>query len=87
LPLLTSDVPVREVWSEVQQYLATLFEGSPLPPDGPEGLDEQPTDDTAEMAVDDLVALHLVHPIDALSQAALRTAGELLIRETQPSAT
>jgi hypothetical protein len=87
LPLLTSNIPMREVWSEVQQYMDALFEGTPLPPDGAEGLHEQPTDDTAEMAVNDLVTLHLIHPIDALSRAALRTTGELLLRETWPSAT
>jgi hypothetical protein len=87
LPLLTSDVPIEEAWSEVRQYLDALFEGSPLPPDGPNGLAEQPLDDTAEMSIADLVTFHMTHPIDALSRGARRAAGELLLRETGSSDT
>lgn len=87
LPILTSYVPVREAWSEVRQYLDALLEGSPLPPDGPDGLAEQLSDDTAEMAIADLVTFHMTHPIDALSRGARRAAGELLLGETGSSDT
>ncbi len=85
LPLLASEVPVEEAWSEVRQYLNALLEGSPLPPDDPDGLAEQPSDDTAEMAIADLITFHMTHPIDALSRGARRAAGELLLRETGSS--
>ena len=87
LPVLTSDVSLRSVWPEVREYLDVLFEGSPLPAEDLGFLNEEPTDDSAIGAVDDLVASHLTHPIDAISRGALRTAGELLLRETGSSAT
>lgn len=87
LPLLTPDVPVGEVWSEVRQYLDALLESSPLPLEGPDGLVVPPPDDTAGTAVADLVAFHLVHPIDAISQAARRATGILLLKETGESGT
>jgi hypothetical protein len=87
LPLLTEDVPVREVWYEVEQYLDALFEGSSPPPDGPNGFDGVPSDDTVRTAIAELVASHLDHTVAMISQAALRVCGNGLLREETGSKT
>jgi hypothetical protein len=79
LPLATGDVPVRETWREVERYLDALFEGSLLPPDGPEFLEEEPPNDTARAAISDVITSHLDHPAIVLSQAALRACGNWLL--------
>ncbi len=87
LPLLTNDVPTREVWYEIEQYLGALFEGSSLPLNGPERLDERLPDDTAEAAIAELITSHLDHPVGTISQAALRACGNWLLGEGTGSET
>jgi hypothetical protein len=87
LPLLTNDVLTREVWYEIEQYLGALFEGSSLPLNGPERLDERLPDDTAEAAIAELTTSHLDHPVGTISQAALRACGNWLLGEGTGSET
>ena len=79
LPLMTGDVPVRETWRAIEHYLSALFEGSVLPPEWPKFLEEAPLNDTARNAISDLITSHLDHPVNVLSEAALRACGHLLL--------
>ncbi len=87
MPVLTEDVPIREVWYEIEQYLQALFEGSSLPSEGPDGLSEPITDDTTQMAIAELVTSHLNHPVGMISQGALRVCGRWLLEEETGSET
>lgn len=80
LSLLNDDIPVQEIWSEVERYVQALFEGTSLLADGPTDLDQQPLQDTPPRAVADLLMLHLAHPASVLAQAAQRACAKLLLR-------
>ena len=81
LQLLTPKVPVREVWSEIEQHVSALFESSPPTGDNTEELSEGAEDDTAEAALTDLVLSHVNHPVGRLARAAQRIVGYALIEQ------
>jgi hypothetical protein len=62
LPLLTDDLPVREIWSELEQYVGNLFANSSLPASGPTWIDVELRGDNAKNAIIDLVSLSEGHP-------------------------
>ena len=79
LPLLTPQVPVREVWVEVEQHVSALFASTSPVDDHTEVLSEGEADDTAEAALTDLVLSHVNHPVGRLARAARRIVGHALI--------
>ena len=83
LPLLTPQVPVREVWSEIEQHVSALFASAPPVDDHTEVLSEGLADDTAEAALTDLVLSHVNHPVGRLARAARRIVGHALIEQNQ----
>jgi len=83
LPLLTLQVPVREVWSEIEQHVSALFESAPVVDDHTEALSERIADDTAEAALTDLVLSHVNHPVGRLARAARRIVGHALVEQNQ----
>jgi tetratricopeptide (TPR) repeat protein len=60
LPLLVDDMPVKLIWAEVENYVKALFEGLSLPV-GTLALDQQPSEDTASAAINDLLLLKPYH--------------------------
>lgn len=40
LPLLTDELPIQEIWSEVEQYVHALFDDASLSTDGPTEIDQ-----------------------------------------------
>ena len=80
LPLLTSELPIQEIWSEIERYVHALFDNSSLPTDGSAEIDRQPIPDTAHRAIADLLLLHIDHPVNAVAQAAQRVCAKLLFR-------
>jgi hypothetical protein len=81
LPLLTPQVPVREVWAEIEQHVSALFASAPPVDDQMEELNEVVADDTAEAALTDLVLSHVNHPVGRLARAAQRIIGHTLIEQ------
>ena len=80
LPLLTDELPIQEIWSEIERYVHALFDNSSLPTDGPAEIDRQPIPDTAHRAIADLLLLYIDHPVNAVAQAAQRVCAKLLFR-------
>lgn len=80
LPLLVEDVPILEIWGEIEKYLSALFEGYSLTGDGPSGFEESLLDDTPERAISDLIVLHLDHPTILVAQATQRLCVKLLLQ-------
>ena len=80
LPLLTDELPIQEIWSEIERYVHALFDDSLLPTDGPTEIDQRPIPDTAHRAITDLLLLHIDHPVNAVAQAAQRVCAKLLFR-------
>jgi hypothetical protein len=79
LPLLTDEVPMQAIWSVVEQYVHTLFEGCSLPADSPD-LKEQPSHDSPSRAIADLLILYIDHPMYVVAQASKRTCAKLLLQ-------
>jgi hypothetical protein len=74
-------VPVREVWSEIEQHISALFASAPLVDDHTDELREGVADDTAEAALTDLVLSHVNHPVGRLARAARRIVGHALVEQ------
>jgi hypothetical protein len=83
LPLLTPQVPMREVWAEIEQHVSALFASAPPLDDQTEVLSEGLADDTAEAALTDLVLSHVNHPVGKLACAARRIVGHALVEQNQ----
>ena len=80
LPLLADDLSVQQIWSEVDQYVRTLFSGSSWPASSPTHIREDPPHDTPSRALGDLLMTHLDHPANAVGQGAQRACLGLLLR-------
>jgi hypothetical protein len=78
LPLLVNPVPVRAVWTEVEQYSQALFEGFTLHKySAYQPFADMPNDTSARAYVDFILA-YLDHPIGVLRQSALYACSVLL---------
>lgn len=86
LPVLTAQVPEKEIWSEVEQYVQSIFSSVK-----PEEIDsawldlenENEIPDTLVNGLQDFVAHHIAHPINILSYAAQFVFLELLLQGDQ----
>jgi hypothetical protein len=88
LPLLTAQVPEKEVWDEIEPYVHSLFPGADE--EGPdsgllEALGAGTDDDTPTGALADLLSLHVAHPIHVLSNSAQAALIRLLVEGDQVS--
>jgi len=79
LPLLTDDPPLCEIGKEIELYLRTMFETSSLPSVAPP-LDVAPNQDTAAVALADLILHYLTHPINVLAQGAQKACLRLILQ-------
>ena len=84
LTLLSSEVPVAEVWPAIETYLDELFASVPIEPQPAlEALLEEPVgmleEDAPDRAVADFLALYLDHPSFAVAQAAVRACTAALL--------
>jgi len=87
LALLCEEIPLKDIWSEIETYLDELFSGVPLEP-YPEleaCLEEghAPSENTPENAVADLYLLYLDHPSHPVAQAAVRATTVSLMDGSQ----
>jgi hypothetical protein len=88
LPLLTAQVPYDEIWQEIEPFVHSLFTGADK--EGPdsgllEAFKTSHDRDTPVMALADLVALHIAHPIHVLSNPAQAALIRLLVEGEQAS--
>jgi len=78
--LMTENVPVLELWDEIEEHLAALFRDVELPdvdiPGDAPGLPE----DMPGLALAHLIAAHVDHPCSAVLEAAQRACGQLLLK-------
>ena len=79
LPLLSDDVPVREVWVEIERYVHILFEGKPLCNEDGVSLEADVPDDTPARAITDLLAEDIDHPVQLLAVGWQQSLVELLL--------
>ncbi|MDP1945864.1 MAG: hypothetical protein Q8L77_00045 [Nitrospirota bacterium] len=80
MSMLLPVVPVREIWSEIEEYLRALFTGLPTAPAAmPNLLSEVLDDDTPAHAIADLIMLHLEHPTSPVMRWAWRASAKLLL--------
>jgi hypothetical protein len=80
LPVLTEQVPVKEVWAEVEQHVRNIF-----PSINSENIDSEwlnaldDRDDSSVNALNDFVSLYIAHPVNVLAYAALFVYLEMLL--------
>jgi len=78
--LMTENVPVLELWGEIQEHTQALFRDVELPDvDMADNAPDLP-DDTPGYALAHLVAAHVDHHCLAVLEAAHRTCGQLLLK-------
>lgn len=80
LSLLTDDLPLGDIWTEIEKYVERMFEGSSLPTDEPIELESVPSQDTPSRANADLLIFHTNHPVSLVAQAAQRACANLLLQ-------
>jgi hypothetical protein len=79
LPLLVDEIPVKEIWSEVESYVTALFEGIDLGSDEPEDFGaETPLNDSVAQAFADLLVGHIDHAATLVAQSAQRACAKLI---------
>ncbi|HLE63148.1 MAG TPA: hypothetical protein VI750_08420, partial [Pyrinomonadaceae bacterium] len=79
LPLLVDEIPVKEIWSEVESYVTALFEGIDLGSDEPEDFcAETPLNDSVAQAFADLLVGHIDHAATLVAQSAQRACAKLI---------
>lgn len=82
LPLLTDELPVKSIWSEIEEYLEALFHSIGTPAKIIPGLDELPEDDTSARSISELIVGHLDHPCFAVANFAQALCAKLLLQQT-----
>lgn len=80
LPLLTEQVPVKEVWAEVEQHVHNIFPSVKPETVDPEWLNTLGDgEDSSINALNDFVSSYIAHPVNVLSYAALFVYLEILL--------
>jgi hypothetical protein len=80
LPLLSDDVPVKELWAEIERYVHILFEGRPLRNEDGLSLETDVPDDTPARAISDILAGDIDHLVQLLAVGWQQSLIELLLR-------
>jgi hypothetical protein len=83
LDLLIDAVPIQETWDEINEYVQHLFEGYPAARHELSFLTKAPDADTPEMAVADLLMLHVEHPTSPVTKVAWRACAKCLLQSNQ----
>lgn len=76
--LVAENLSVPQVWEEIEQYLHALFTGSRLDSVPMPILKDAYPKDTAKLAIAELVAMHVVHPISSIAQRAAYVCGAFM---------
>lgn len=84
IPLLTNDVPIKEIWKEIEDYLGKIFNASYDPSLKLEIFTKDFEKDTPILALYDLLSYTLEHPVSSLSQGTKRVYGKLIL-EREPT--
>jgi len=65
IPLLTDEIeiPITDIWEEVEKYTYALFEASSLQSYNSINFDAQITQDTPPQAIADLLMIHVDNPV------------------------
>ncbi|AKB57703.1 hypothetical protein [Methanosarcina barkeri] len=80
LPLITDNIPIKEIWNELESYVHTLFESLKLNSKGL-CLDSEYDLDTPSRALSDFLVSHINHNINVIAQSSKRICGELLLKD------
>jgi hypothetical protein len=79
LPLITHDLPLHDIWIEIDGYIRHMFETSPLSPDEPTQIRGAVIEDTTSRAIADLLSMHINNPVSLVSLTAQRASANLLL--------
>ena len=83
LPLLVDEIPVKEIWLEVESYVRALFDGIDLGSDEPEDFGtETPPNDSVAQGFADLLVGHIDHAATLVAQSAQRACAKLIATRT-----
>lgn len=80
LPLITDNVPIKEIWDELESYVHTLFDSLKLSSKGL-CLDSEYDLDTPSRALSGFIVSHINHNINVIAQSSKRICGELLLKD------
>jgi hypothetical protein len=79
LPLLTDELPILQIWLEVERYLVELVGPIPDSIEEPPGLTNPPAPDSPEQALADLLGMHVAHPANEVAECAKRACARCLL--------
>ena len=80
LELISSPVPVMDIWPEIEKYAAVLLRNELARTPPMIFTDDEIAADTYSRSIIELAAAHVCHPCFAIAQAAQRTLGKLLLQ-------
>ena len=80
LPLITDNVPVKEIWDELENYTSALFANLKLNSDCFH-LESKNAPDTPSRALSNFIVFHINHNINVIAQSSKRICGELLLKD------
>ena len=80
LPLITDNVPLKEIWDELENYIRVLFSPLKLNSNGFH-LDNKNSPDTPSRALSDFIVSHINHNINVIARSSKRICGKLLLKE------
>ncbi len=86
LPVLTEQIPVKEVWAEVEQYVQNIFssvESETVDSEWLDALNDAEIEDNPINALNDFVSSHIAHPVNVLAYAAQFVYLDLLLRDDE----
>lgn len=80
LPLLFDDIPIEEVWPEIERYVHTLFEGKPFRDEGGVSFATNLPEDNPAQAIADLLCEDIDHAVQTLAIGCQQSLAEMLLR-------
>lgn len=81
LSLMSDDPPFKETWNEIEHYVHMLFEPRQLPEYNLRHSQQRISMHPSSRAIADLLAVHLNHPVNIVSQSSRRACAKLLMRD------
>lgn len=82
LPILAGEIPLQEIWPEIEKYIHAMFAGCQMS-EGESVRFRDYKEDTPSRALTDLIAYHLDHPVNAVAKSAQRACASLLLEYDQ----
>jgi hypothetical protein len=82
LPLVTDNVPIKEIWDELEKYIHVLFKPLKLSSNSLH-LENQYAIDTSSKALSDFIVSHINHNIHVIARSSKLICGKLLLRDNK----